>query len=139
MIRKKAIKICLFIILCTCYNVYANDPHINLNQQKESGVNLIKLWESINYASDFVIDPYQINTWELKFVNEYSIALKKNDIDLAFKLSIPLSYIYHSETKFKKGLPLLQNIYKNKNKLNKDQLKDVLIKLEEEYRAINNI
>jgi tetratricopeptide (TPR) repeat protein len=110
-----------------------------LIQQKQNSELLIKLWDSINYGSDYVIDPYQINTWEYKFEQEYNAAIKKKEIELAFKLSIPLSYIYHSETKFKKGLPLLQNIYKNKNKLNKDQLKDVLIKLEEEYRAINNI
>ena len=38
--------------------------------------------------------------------------------DLIFKLSLPLSYIYHSETKFKKGIPLLSLLYQQKDKLN---------------------
>jgi two-component sensor histidine kinase len=139
MIRKKAIILCLIILLYTYCNVFANESHISVYQQKENSEMLIKLWDSINNSSDNIIDPYQINIWEFKFEHEYNIALKKKEIELSFRLSIPLSYIYHSETKFKKGLPLLQNIYKEKNKLSKIQLRAVLIKLEEEYRAINNI
>ena len=128
MIRKKITKLCFIILLCTSCNLYARDTPINLIQQKQNSDLLIKLWDSINYSSDYILDPYQINTWEFKFEQEYNTAIKKKETELAFKLSIPLSYIYHSETKFKKGLPLLQNIYKERNKLSKIQLREVLIK-----------
>ena len=66
-------------------------------------------------------------------------AVTQNNPDLIFKLSLPLSYIYHSETKFKKGTPLLELLFKQKEKLSAVRYKQVCVKLEEEYRATNNI
>ena len=137
--RKKAYHLLLLLLIFKYSNIYASWQNNNQNQFDAKGFNLMKLWDSINNSADYVIDPYKIEIWEKKFEEVYFTALKRNENDLAFQLSIPLSYIYHSETKFNKGLPLLKNIYKNKSKLNKKQLEQVLIKLEEEYRASNDI
>jgi two-component sensor histidine kinase len=139
MISKKIFKLSIILILISYWNVYANAQNKWLNEQSEKGIKLIKLWDSIDKSADYVIDPFKIEAWESKFEYEYYSALKRNEKEFAFQLSIPLSYIYHSETKFNKGMPLLKNIFKNKNKINKKQLELVLIKLEEEYRATNDI
>jgi two-component sensor histidine kinase len=139
MIRIKVFKLPIILLLIFYCNKYANAQNIIQLQQNVNSIKLIKLWDSIDKSGDYIIDPYKIEVWENKFEYEYFSALKRNEKDLAFQLSIPLSFIYHSETKFNKGMPLLKNIFKNKNKINKRQLELVLIKLEEEYRAINDI
>jgi two-component sensor histidine kinase len=139
MIRKKIFKLSIILILISYWNVYANAQNKWLNEQNEKGIKLIKLWDSIDKSADYVIDPFKIEAWGSKFEYEYYSALKRNEKELAFQLSIPLSYIYHSETKFNKGMPLLKNLLNNKNKINKKELELVLIKLEEEYRATNDI
>ena len=55
------------------------------------------------------------------------------------KLGLQLASINHDQTKFQENLPLLQYLHQNKNKLKTDELQNVLIKLEEEYRSTNNI
>jgi len=137
MIRIKAYKLLIVLTLFTFNNIHLYGQDKKHNHTK--GENLIKLWDTINNSADYIIDPFKIEVWEAKFESEYFSAIKNNDKDFAFKLSIPLSYIYHSETKFKKGLPLLKNIYNHKKELSNKQLKQVLIKLEEEYRSTNDI
>lgn len=137
MIRIKAYKLFIVLIIFTFCNIYVNGQAKIHNHTK--GEYLIKLWDSVNNTADYIIDPFKIEVWEAKFENEYFSAIKNNDKEFAFKLSIPLSYIYHSETKFKKGLPLLKNIFNHKKELSNKQLKQILIKLEEEYRSTNDI
>ncbi len=140
MIRNKKIyRLSIILILISYCDIDANAQNNWLNEQNKNGFKLIELWDSIDKAADFVNDPYKIEVWENKFKHEFDGALKRNEKELAFQLSIPLSYIYHSETKFNKGIPLLKNIFNNKQKINKRQLELVLIKLEEEYRATNDI
>jgi two-component sensor histidine kinase len=100
---------------------------------------LLNLWDSINYNKSLIKDPYTAETWEKLLLEQYNIAILKKDTLLQFKLSIPLSFSYHSESKFKKGIPLLASLLKQKDKLSAIQYKEVLIKLEEEYRASNDI
>ena len=137
MISIKANKLLMALIFISYGYIDANGQSKTYNHS--NGEYLIKIWDSINNSADYIIDPFKIEVWEAKFESEYFNALKNNQKHLAFKLSIPLSYIYHSETKFKKGLPLLINIYRQKKELSNKQLKQVLIKLEEEYRSINDI
>jgi two-component sensor histidine kinase len=100
---------------------------------------LIKLWEQSNSKDRNVNDPYAINVWEKLLSKEFEIALKNKDDEMQFRLSIPLSYTYHSETKFSKGKPLLEYLLLHKERLSQKDYDLVLIKLEEEYRAFNDL
>lgn len=122
-------------------NVFANEPTKldNKNNYKYKNANaLLKLWDSVN-NNENIKDPFTILEWDQFLKFEYEHALNKKDFELAFKLSIPLSFTYHAETKLSKGIPLLEKIYEKKEFLTKDILRNVLIKLEEEYRGSNKI
>ena len=110
-----------------------------MNNEQTSANKLIKLWEDVNGNSNSSSDPYTIKVWEKLLSTAYQNAIDHKDTELQFRLSIPLSFTYHSETKFNQGLPLLINLFDHKEKLSTIQLKQVLIKLEEEYRATNDI
>jgi two-component sensor histidine kinase len=137
-------KVYLLFIFLSVSSIYSlgntpNDNNSKNNSNLSSGRLLLLSWDSINKVAASKIMEFNEQDWELKFEREYAIAMRKKDQELAFDLSIPLSFIYHSGTKFSKGIPFLQNLVKNKNKLNKDIYKSVLIKLEEEYRASNEM
>jgi two-component sensor histidine kinase len=142
MIQKPLLVFTLCLTL-TFINVYqtngqtSSDPFVK-NRIKNT-VQLLNLWDSVNNNDVYIKDPFTIDDWEQMVLKEYNLAVSKNDKDLIFKLSLPLSYIYHSETKFKKGTPLLEFLYKQKDKLSPIRYKQVCVKLEEEYRASNNI
>jgi two-component sensor histidine kinase len=110
-----------------------------MNNEQINAYRLLNLWDQVNENSNSSSDPYTIQVWEHLLATAYQKAIANKDETLQFKLSIPLSFTYHSETKFSLGLPLLLNLYRHKEKLNNIQLKRVLIKLEEEYRASNDI
>ncbi len=136
-------KLLLFACLLLCMNSATAFNFVPFdNRQVDTHGNakqLVDLWNSINEQSIDKHDPYTIETWENLLWNEYQKAVKNKDSNWIFKLSIPLSFTYHSETKFAKGLPILQYLYHHKKILSPIQYKGVLIKLEEEYRATNNI
>jgi len=135
----------ILILLLTVYftnSILAKEPISDPNQfnnQFKKSSNLLHLWDSINNSHDFVVDPYAIGKWDELLSLAYADALTKKQYELAFQISIPLSFTYHSESKFSKGIPLLEKIFARKNELTQNTLKEVLIKLEEEYRAANNI
>ena len=110
-----------------------------LNNEQINAYRLLDLWEKVNEKSNSSSDPFTIQVWEQLLSAAYQKAKIGKDETLKFKISIPLSFTYHSETKFSLGLPFLKNIYQQKEKLNGIQLKRVLVKLEEEYRATNDI
>jgi two-component sensor histidine kinase len=132
----------LFLNFFLLVRVQAKEPNSHINIKSNENINaikLLKIWDSVNKLADYISDPYSIQQWETYLNESYEIATKSKNYDLAFRLSIPLSYIYHSETKFSKGIPLLEAIYTRKAVLSNDILKQILIKLEEEYRGTNNI
>ncbi len=138
----KKVFILITLLLITFFKVNANNFTKNDNKyifKENSGKLLLKSWDSINYLAARNKFDFSIRNWELQFEKEYHKAKLAKDDSLVFELSIPLSYIYHSETKFSKGIPLLQSILKNKQKLDKETYKNILIKIEEEYRASNEI
>jgi tetratricopeptide (TPR) repeat protein len=142
MIRKKLIVFALSLSLMLInaghsYGQTSSDPIVK-NRIKTT-LQLLNLWDSVNNNELNIKDPFTIDDWEKMVLKEYNLAVTQNNQDLIFKLSLPLSYIYHSETKFKKGIPLLALLYQQKDKLSPIRYKQVCIKLEEEYRASNNI
>ena len=133
--------ILIIILIFSFAKVYANflttDPtKINV---VNSGRLLLRSWDSILILASKNNIAFSNPEWERKFEKEYKKAIYTKDDSLAFEFSIPLSFIYHSETKFSKGIPILQNILKHKEKLDKETYKHILIKIEEEYRASNEI
>ena len=137
-------KIYLFLLFLSLSSKYSlgntpNDVSSKNTYNLSSGRLLLLSWDSINKVAASKIIEYKEWDWELKFEREYAKAMRIKDQELAFELSIPLSFIYHSSTKFSKGIPFLQNLVRNKNKISKDIYKSVLIKLEEEYRASNEM
>jgi len=117
----------------------SNGTEDKLKDEKAKSIELVNLWDSVNTNPSVYKDPYNIVLWEALLLEKYNKALQSKDEELILKLSIPLSFTYHSETKFKKGLPILEYLFKNKSRLSILQYQEVLIKLEEEYRASNNI
>jgi two-component sensor histidine kinase len=117
----------------------SNGTEDKLRDEKAKSIELVNLWDSVNTNPSVYKDPYNIVLWEALLLEKYNKALQNKDEELIFKLSIPLSFTYHSETKFKKGLPILEYLFKNTSRLSILQYQEVLIKLEEEYRASNNI
>ena len=125
--------ILIIILIFSFAKVYANflttDPtKINV---VNSGRLLLRSWDSILILASKNNIAFSNPEWERKFEKEYKKAIYTKDDSLAFELSIPLSFIYHSETKFSKGIPILQNILKHKEKLDKETYKHILIKIEE--------
>ena len=116
-----------------------NEIESKKNRSKQTALGLIKIWEGSNSKAANVNDPYTIDVWEKLLFKEFETAIKSKDSDLQFKLSIPLSFTYHSQTKFSKGKPLLEYLYNNKEKLTDQEYEQVLIKLEEEYRGSNDM
>jgi two-component sensor histidine kinase len=142
MIQRKilAIAICLTFLLFNAgpINAQNGNTQIVANQPK-STAELLDLWDKVNNAEINIKDPFTIELWEQLVLEAYNKAIAQKNEDLIFKLSLPLSFIYHSETKFKKGTPLLELLYKQKEKLSPARYKQVCVKLEEEYRAKNDI
>jgi tetratricopeptide (TPR) repeat protein len=142
MIQKKSyISILLLSLLLHNVGLGMSQPSADAmpKNQRDKMIQLVNLWDSINYGKNAYKDPYTIEKWDQLLLEQYNIAVQNKDEELIFKLSISLSFTYHSETKFKKGITLLEYLFKQKEKLSNTQYKDVLIKLEEEYRASNNI
>jgi two-component sensor histidine kinase len=142
MIHKKILTIafCLSFALFNPVPIYTqNGSKQIVTNQPNTTAELLNIWDKVNNAELSIKDPFTIDVWEQLVLEAYNKAITQKNEDLIFKLSLPLSFIYHSETKFKKGTPLLQLLYKQKEKLSPIRYKQVCVKLEEEYRATNDI
>ncbi len=101
---------------------------------------LIQVWDSLYPAHRHTIfNLMEEQEWESLFTFLYSRALAEKDSNIQFKLAFPLATIYHTESKFKEGLPLFELLYAGKEKLDSVKYPLVLIKLEEEYRSLNKM
>jgi two-component sensor histidine kinase len=100
---------------------------------------LIQFWYKGNNKIKYRYDIYPVTTWTILIEDAYSFCINNKLKEQTFQLSIMLSSVYHDQTKFEKALPILEQVYQSKQNLTIDQLKIVLIKLEEEYRAFNYI
>lgn len=134
-------------ITASAFHADADDKKYNkLITQKENdnkeASRLIQLWYKGNGDTKKKISRYDIysaSIWTKQLEASREKAIRNGSNTTLFDLNIILSSAYHDQTKFEKALPILEQIYLNKEKLNKDQYENVLIKLEEEYRAFNYI
>lgn len=111
------------------------------NDDKEAN-RLIQLWYKDYSATNKKLSRYDIysaTAWTKQLEASREKAINNGSNTILFELNIILSSAYHDQTKFEKALPILEQNYLNKEKLKKDQLENLLIKLEEEYRAFNYI
>ena len=109
-------------------NIVGKSPELNPQR-------LLKVWDSV--PNNFAFLPVVV--WGNLFKEQFRMAEQNKQSYWMLKLGLPLAYINHDQTKFQENLPLLQYLHQNKNKLKTDELQNVLIKLEEEYRSTNNI
>lgn len=103
---------------------------------------LIELWYNGNGNTKLKVNRYDIYPaaiWTVLLENAYEVAISNNSKDIIFELKTILGAVYHDQTKFEKALPLLEEVYELKSKLSKYRYEQILIKLEEEYRAFNYI
>lgn len=113
----------------------------NLDDNQKAN-QLIDLWYNGHKNTKKKLSRYDIYPaviWTQKIEEAYSIALRDGSKETAFKLKYILGAAYHDQTKFEKALPLLEAIYQRKKEISAFQYQQLLIKLEEEYRAFNYI
>lgn len=101
---------------------------------------IIKVWDSLNRNHHNVIyDKLPAKEWQRILEKRYRLAIQNKDEALRLKIAYPLSFVCHTRSAFLEGLPILEYLYANKQKLNKQLYESVLIKLEEEYRFFNQM
>lgn len=129
-------------------NHHSNEDKKNLtivskiDSANKEAKRLIHLWYNGNGNTNIKFNRYDIyaaTIWTTLLENAYEFSNINKSTDVAFELKTILSSVYHDQTKFEKALPLLEQLYEQKSKLNKYKFEQILIKLEEEYRAFNYI
>lgn len=150
-IQKKAVLFFISFFFLTVYSQSVekvNTPLFNateLEVLKNDSMNLRAeqlciLFDSLYPAKKGIIfNLLSEQEWLHIFDVQYGYALKNKNEALQFRLAYPLAVICHTTTKFTKGLPLFEYLYRNKNKLSSQKYALVLIKLEEEYRSLNHM
>lgn len=74
---------------------------------------------------------------EIILLKHLASARKEKNIPKITRVLLPLSMVYHNQAKFDQGLPLFEWLYKHLSIVPKHYIKDLYIKLEEEYRGKN--
>lgn len=106
----------------------------------KSTLQLINKWHHLNtYYHATIYDSLPAAYWQELFEKRYKKAIADNDSVLQLKIALPLAYVLHVQSKFEKGVHVLEYLYKNKNKFDFKMVGTILIKLEEEYRSLNNM
>ena len=101
---------------------------------------IIRVWDSLNRNHhNTIYDKLPAKEWQRIFEKRYQLAIQHKDEALRLKIAYPLSFVCHTRSSFKEGLPVLRYLYANKQKLDKKLYESVLIKLEEEYRFFNQM
>lgn len=108
------------------------------DSSNHEALKLASVWDSLSPSKtqyNIIPQPY----WQKLLEHELRIANERGEYDLKLRLAFPLAANYHSQSKFRKGLPLLEYLYHRIHDLPGERQKLVLIKLEEEYRALGRI
>lgn len=101
---------------------------------------LISVWDSLNtHFHNSIYEKLPVEKWQFLLEDKLAFTKKVQDSNLYFNIAYRLSFVYHTQSKFKEGIQILEYLYNNKKKLDKKQYASVLIKLEEEYRAFHQI
>lgn len=136
---KKKISILLIVFIYNMSLAFSstNDHNINSNEIYDESMHLIEEWE--NTASHKKYNIRTIGEWKELFEKQYQETNSSKQKTIHNKLGLILATIYHNLTYFDKGLPILEKLYLDKDKLDEAAYKSLLIKLEEIYRSKNEI
>jgi len=130
--NSKGVIILIFISVLFRTSTYAQ---FNTKDHIQNIESVLALWN----GNGDQYEMYTVANWEKLFEKALLTSIKLDNDSLTFKTQLALSYIYHDQAKFTKAIPLLKKIYQQKLKLNEEDYKTVLIKLEEEYRSFEDI
>lgn len=102
----------------------------------DDAIRLINLWDGI-YPKEKVKIYNNLSAYRWEKILKFNIkeALNDNNVKLARKLSFILAIVYHRQTKYNLSTPLLIEVVKYKQELNREQLKDAYLRLEASYRS----
>lgn len=112
----------------------------NIDFSKNYTIKILNKWNDLN--SNFhssIYDSLPTEVWEEILEERYRRSIINNDTVLQIKIALPLAYVLHVQSKFEKGVVVLEFLYKYKNKFNYKTKGVILVKLEEEYRSLNRI
>lgn len=135
--KKLSILLIVFFYNTSLAFSLANDHNIPSNEINDESLQLIKKWE--NTASNVKYNIKSIGEWSALFEKQYQITKNDKQKNIQNKIGLILATIYHNLTYFDKGLPILENLYLDKDKLDETAYRSLLIKLEEIYRSKNEI
>lgn len=100
----------------------------------------IKKWQYLNeHNHSSIYDSLPAHIWQEIFEQRYKKTIQDKDNALRLKIAIPLAYVLHVQSKFDKGILVLEYLYAHKNEFDNKMIGTILIKLEEEYRSLGNM
>lgn len=102
---------------------------------------IITVWDSLNVEenNNYAFTKISIKTWEKLFIAHYqNIAATKNE-NLLLQLKYTLAIIYFESANTTRSLELLKELHNRKDILPKQQITNVLVKLEEIYRDLGEM
>lgn len=108
---------------------------LSVQSTERSAIALSALWDSLYFGSN---KPYMYQyLTEQEWQGYFEKRMERPASDSArIQLAFALSAIYHTQSKFLKSKPLLEWLLTQKNRLSEKKYHLVLIKLEENYRAL---
>lgn len=104
----------------------------------KSAPRLLKVWDSLSFSPALLVD-LSIRDWEPLFARQYELAGSNGQDSIKLQLAFPYAFLLHAQAKFYEGVKVLELLYRERDRLPEKKLKPVLIKLEEEYRALGNM
>ena len=97
--------------------------------------------ESWYISEENIEAAYNLGILDYEFLLEFhnDKAQKSNDTLTLRQIQYPLALTYHNLTRFEKGIPLFESLLLRKESYSKEEYGLILLKLEQEYRAIGRI
>jgi len=144
MLKRNFIFLFLFFSLLASSQSISKKTQTKIDQLGLHGVDMVASEKNVKLLISFC----DTNTDNLIFPNyylenllalQYQFAKKYKLEEYQLKLAYPLASIYHDQSKFSKELPVLIYLQSNLNKLSSHTQKYVLVKLEQAYRATNEL
>jgi two-component sensor histidine kinase len=118
----------------------ANDPNKFKNQKQYADFDAMWIDWDQNYRekSDY-FSFANVADLERILSNHLHAARKSKDITKIARVAIPLSAVFHYQSKFEQSLPLFAWLNTNLNLVPRHYWQEILSKIEEEYRAKNQL
>lgn len=117
-----------------------NIERVDSDFSKAYTLKVIQKWHFLNDNFHAIIyDTLPASVWQDIFTKRYNKAIKENDSTLQLQIAVPLAYVLHVQSKFELGVHVLEYLYSQLYKFDYKMQGTILIKLEEEYRSLNDM